>query len=51
MTEPPFGAACPFDGRRVYHPDWPSDMKELERAWAAKEARKREIEDATMAFL
>ena len=48
MTEPPFGAECPTDGRRVYHPDWPADMKELERAWAKKQARQREIDDAAM---
>jgi len=50
MTEPPFGAAClsPDCGRRVYHPDWPSDIKQLERGWAMKQARKREIEDAAM---
>lgn len=50
MTEPPFGAACLTQGcgRRVYHPDWPGDIKELERAWAKKQARKREIEDAAM---
>ena len=50
MTEPPFGAACPTAtcGRRVYHPDWPADIKELERGWAKKQARQREIEDAAM---
>ena len=51
MTEPPFGAACPVNGRRVYHPEWPADMGELERAWASREARKREIADAALAFL
>ena len=52
MTEPPFGAACPTPncGRRVYHPEWPADMKELERGWAMKQARQREIEDAAMCF-
>jgi len=52
MTEPPFGAACPTQEckRRVYHPEWSADMKELERAWAMKQARQREIEDAAMCF-
>lgn len=52
MTEPPFGAACPSEncGRRVYHPEWSADMGELERAWAMKQARQREIEDAAMCF-
>jgi len=50
MTEPPFGASCPADecGRRVYHPDFPDDMKQLERQWAMHQARLREIEDAGM---
>ena len=50
MVEPPFGAVCPVKGceRRTYHPDWPEDIKALERAWAGKQARKREIEDAAM---
>lgn len=50
MTEPPFGSSCPTDGcgRRVYHPDWPDDIKQLEKAWASEQARKREIEDAAM---
>lgn len=50
MTEPPFGAACLGRdcGRRVFHPDWPSEIKQLERAWAMKQARLREIEDAAM---
>jgi hypothetical protein len=50
MVEPPFGAACPalHCGERVYHPDWPVDRKELERGWANKQARQREIEDAAM---
>lgn len=52
MTEPPFGSACPTAdcGRRVYHPEWPAEIKELERAWAMKQARQREIDDAAMCF-
>lgn len=50
MTEPPFGLSCPATGcgRRVYHPDWPSDISQLERAWAGQQARLREIQDAGM---
>ena len=50
LTEPPFGIQCPTSkcGRRVFHPDWPGDIKQLEREWAAREAKKREIEDAMM---
>mmetsp|Transcript_6439 Transcript_6439/g.10078 ORF Transcript_6439/g.10078 Transcript_6439/m.10078 type:complete len:501 (+) Transcript_6439:218-1720(+) len=52
LTEPPFGIECPNEqcGRRVFHPEWPGDVKQLEREWAAKQARLREIEDA-MCFL
>jgi len=52
LTEPPFGIECPTEncGRRVFHPDWPGDIKQLERDWAAKAARLREMEDA-MLFL
>ena len=52
LTEPPFGIECPNAkcGRRVFHPEWPGDVKQLEREWAAKQARLREIEDA-MGFL
>lgn len=50
MREPPFGASCPTAGcgRRVFHPDWPDDIKQLERAWASHQARLREIQDAAM---
>jgi len=51
ITQPPFGAACPEDKQRVYHPDWPEDMQELERAWAMKQAKVREIADAASAFM
>ena len=52
MREPPFGEACPVHTtRRLYHPDWPADQAVLEREWAAREARKREVEDAVAAFL
>jgi hypothetical protein len=50
LTEPPFGIECPKAccGRRVFHPEWPGDVKQLEREWAAKQARMREVEDAMM---
>lgn len=50
ITEPPFGAECPTPGcgRRVFHPDWPDDMKRLEREWASHQARLREVEDAAL---
>ena len=52
FTRPPFGKPCGMcnDGRRVYHPDWPQDIKVLERAWANEQARQREIADAADLF-
>jgi len=45
MTQPPFGKLCPNCNRKVYHPDWPADTKQLEREWATKKAREREISE------
>jgi HEPN domain-containing protein len=52
LTEPPFGIECPTPecGRQVFHPDWPGDIRQLEREWAAREAKKREIEDVMNCF-
>ncbi|CAN0527373.1 unnamed protein product, partial [Ectocarpus sp. 12 AP-2014] len=27
------GKDCPRCGHRVYHPDWPQEPKQLEKAW------------------
>lgn len=48
MREPPFGASCLSCKTRVYHPDWSDNMQTLEREWANKQARLREIEDVKM---
>lgn len=50
MIEPPFGDGCLTEGcgSRVYHPEWPDDSNQLERSWARKMARKREMEDAAL---
>jgi hypothetical protein len=50
IAQPPFGEACPHDGRPVSHADWPFSREELERTWASKQARQREIDDAAMFF-
>lgn len=52
IREPPFGAECGAGGcgGRVWHGDWPSDVRELERAWTLKQARNREVEDAALFF-
>jgi hypothetical protein len=47
LTTPPFARNCPACERRVWHPDWPSDIKQLERAWQNQEARKREMSDVS----
>lgn len=45
LTTPPFARDCPVCSKRIWHPDWPSDVKQLERAWQTQEARKREMAD------
>jgi ubiquitin-protein ligase len=47
LTTPPFVRQCPVCDRRIWHPDWPSDHKQLEKAWQTKEARKREMADVS----
>lgn len=47
LTTPPFVRQCPACTRRIWHPDWPEDYKQLEKAWQNKEARKREISDVS----
>lgn len=53
LTEPPFGKHCPTEscnGARVFHKDWPSDVKKLEKMWAMKKAREREISEISDFF-
>eukprot|EP00941_MAST-03F_sp_MAST-3F-sp1_P000703 g703.t1 len=53
LTSPPFlpeGKKCPACGLRLYHRKWTSDIKKLERRWAAKERGKRELNE-TAEFL
>jgi len=52
LTEPPFIRICSVDdcGLRIQHTDWPKNIKHLERAWAAKQKKIRDIAD-TMDFL
>eukprot|EP01038_Epipyxis_sp_PR26KG_P006293 gene6293-8667_t len=47
LTTPPFIRQCPICDRRIWHPDWPEDHKQLEKAWQNKEARKREVSDVS----
>jgi hypothetical protein len=53
LTSPPFkpeGKPCPACGKRIFHRKWTSDIKKLERRWAAMERGKREL-DETADFL
>ena len=50
LTKPPFGKPCPTCGLMVYHLDWSSDVKKLEKAWATKQARIREISEVSDCF-
>jgi len=45
LTTPPFIRQCPVCDRRIWHPDWPEDVKTIERAWQNEQARKREMAD------
>jgi hypothetical protein len=45
LTTPPFIRQCPVCGKRIWHPDWPEDVKQVERAWQNEQARKREMAD------
>lgn len=42
-TQPP--QDCPRCKHRVYHPDWPQDVKQLEKAWANRQAKRREVSE------
>ena len=42
LTTPPFIRDCPVCTRRIWHPAWPADHKQLEKAWQKAEAAKRE---------
>jgi hypothetical protein len=48
LTSPPFVRQCLHCNRRIWHPDWPEDYKQLEKAWQNKEARKREVSDVSV---
>ena len=57
LTKPPFGMqGCPgcaaegVEGVRIWHHDWSRDIKKHEKAWAAKQAREREIQEVADAF-
>lgn len=45
LTTPPFLRQCSVCSKRIYHPDWPEDIKAIERTWQAQQAKKREISD------
>lgn len=45
LTTPPFLRQCLVCSKRIYHPDWPEDVKAIERTWQAQQAKKREISD------
>ena len=47
MTTPPFVRQCPVCDRRIWHPDWPEDIKILERAWQNQQAKERELADVS----
>lgn len=50
MTTPPFGKHCPECDNQLFHPDWSSDVKQLERDWAMKQTKARELDDVADSF-
>ena len=52
LTTPPFARQCSIctEKVRLWHPDWPEDPKQLEKAWQSKEARKREMADVSISY-
>lgn len=51
LTKPPFGLqGCPKCGLRIWHHEWERDIKRLERRWAAKQARDRELNEVADSF-
>jgi len=51
LTKPPFGLqGCPTCRLRVWHHEWERDIKRLERRWAAKQARDRELNEVADSF-
>ena len=51
LTKPPFGLqGCPACGLRIWHHEWERDIKRLERRWAAKQARERELNEVADSF-
>jgi hypothetical protein len=47
LSTPPFVRSCPVCARRIWHPDWPEDYRQLEKAWQTAEAKKREMCDVS----
>jgi len=53
LQTPPFGKVCPrarCNGAVVQHPDFSSDVKQLEKKWAMKKAKEREIAEVSDLF-
>lgn len=42
---------CPRCRRRVCHPDWPQEPKQLEKAWANRQAKRREVSEVRDFFI
>lgn len=46
LTNPPFTAECLTCGKNISHPKFDNDIRKLEKHWAAKSARQRELDEA-----
>jgi len=55
LTTPPFDGdfkRCPMRGcaKPIHHPDWPDDIKLLEKRWSTGQMRRQELADVQDAF-
>merc|ERR1711934_405341 len=50
LTKPPFNKSCKICGRRLSHPAWDNDVKSLEKQWAQKQAKERELAEMAELF-
>ena len=47
LSQPPFGKTCHTCGALIEHHALTTDVKVLEARWAAKQAKKRELDEIT----
>jgi hypothetical protein len=46
LTTPPFRKQCKECQSLLAHPKWEMDLKKIEKSWALKQAKERELQEA-----